>query len=85
LIELFLKFREKGFMPFEIPWLIKDAIHLAANSGITITDVNQELEELGWGIEIIDNETFKQISSVAANNDHSDYIVKPSDRTDIYA
>jgi len=72
-------------MPFEIPWLIKDAIHLAANSGITITDVNQELEELGWGIEIIDNETFKQISSVAANNDHSDYIVKPSDRTDIYA
>jgi len=31
LIELFLSFREKGYMAIEIPWLIKDAIHLTAD------------------------------------------------------
>jgi len=73
LIELFLSFREKGYMAIEIPWLIKDAIHITANSEHTITDINRELEDLGWGIEIIDNATYKQIISFVDNRDSSNY------------
>jgi hypothetical protein len=34
----------------------------------TITTIDQELEELGWGINIMDNTTFKLITSLVEGN-----------------
>ena len=51
-------------MPVEIPGLIKDVFNIFNNPVLsTLADVNQELEDLGWGIEIIDNITYKLINS----------------------
>lgn len=83
LSELLLSFREKGYMAIEIPWLIKDVIHLTANSEYTITDINREMEDLGWGIEIMDNETYKQIIAFVDNMDDFNYRAIFSDGTDI--
>ena len=61
---LFQRFQSIGFMPIEIPGLIKDVSFLLKNyQYFTIADNNQELEKLGWGIEIIDNVTYKLITS----------------------
>ncbi len=62
--DLFLRFQTKGFMPIEIPGLIKDVFNVFKNHRyFTITDINQELEDLGWGIEIMDNVTYELINS----------------------
>ena len=59
---LSLKFKAKGFMPFEIPGLINDVFTiLYKGEYCNISKVNQELEDLGWGIEILDNDTYKII------------------------
>ena len=63
--DLFLRFQTKGFMPIEIPGLIKDVFNILDNDGYcTITAVNQEMEELGWGIEIMDNVTYELVNSL---------------------
>ena len=62
---LFLRFQAKGFMPIEIPGLIKDVFNIIGKDRYcTITDANQELEDLGWGIEIMDNVTYDLINSL---------------------
>ena len=62
---LFLRFQAKGFMPIEIPGLIKDVFNIIGQDRYcTITDANQELEDLGWGIEIMDNVTYDLINSL---------------------
>lgn len=62
---LFLRFQTKGFMPIEIPGLIKDVFNILGNDGYcTITAVNQEMEDLGWGIEIMDNVTYELVNSL---------------------
>ena len=69
LSDLFLRFQIKGFMPIEIPELIKDVLNLMENQKIcTITAVDQELEELGWGINIMDNATYELITSLLEGN-----------------
>ena len=62
--DLFHMFQKKGFMPIEIPGLIKD-VYIILDKGryCTITEVNQELEDLGWGIEIMDNVTYELINT----------------------
>ncbi|MBW2604317.1 MAG: hypothetical protein JRE28_08375 [Deltaproteobacteria bacterium] len=66
--DLFLKFRTKGFMPIEIPGLIKDVFNILCNGEYcTIAAVNQEMEDLGWGIEIIDNVTYELANSLVQN------------------
>jgi hypothetical protein len=62
--DLFQRFKTKGFMPVEIPGLMKDVFNILGKGRYcTITDINQELEELGWGIEIMDNTTYELINS----------------------
>ncbi len=67
--DLFLRFQKKGFMPIEISGLVKDVLDIMDNLKIcTITTIDQELEELGWGINIMDNATYELITSVVESN-----------------
>ena len=73
--DLFQRFKTKGFMPIEIPGLVKDAINIIGSSGYsTITAINQELEDLGWGIGIIDNVTHELIISLLEDNSSIDVV-----------
>jgi hypothetical protein len=63
--DLSLRFQTKGFIPIEIPGLMKDIFNIFNNPVYsTITDINQELEDLGWGIEIMDDATYELINSI---------------------
>jgi hypothetical protein len=63
--DLFLSFQKKGFMSIEIPGLMQDVFNIIGKGRYcTITDANQELENLGWGIEIMDNVTYQLLSSL---------------------
>lgn len=63
--DLSLRFQTKGFIPIEIPGLMKDIFNIFSNPVYsTITDINQELEDLGWGIEIMDDATYQLINSI---------------------
>ena len=65
LSDIFLSFQTKGFMPIEIPGLIQDVYNIMGKGRYSnITDVNQELEDLGWGLEIMDNVTYDLINSL---------------------
>ena len=63
--DLFLRFQTKGFMSIEIPGLIQDVFNIIGKGRYcTITAANQELEDLGWGIEIMDYVTYELINSL---------------------
>ena len=63
--DLFHRFQTKGFMPIEIPDLVNDVIEIVANGDhCEITTIDQELEELGWGINVMDNVTYGLIKSL---------------------
>ena len=63
--DLFLRFQTKGFMRIEIPGLIQDVFNIIGKGKYcTITDTNIELEDLGWGLEIMDNVTYELINSL---------------------
>ena len=63
--DLFLRFQTKGFMLIEIPGLIQYVFNIIGKGKYcTITDANQELEDLGWGLEIMDNVTYDLINSL---------------------
>ena len=63
--DLFLSFQTKGFMSIEIPGLIQDVFNIIGKGKYcTITDTNKELEDLGWGLEIMDNVTYELINSL---------------------
>jgi hypothetical protein len=63
--ELSLLLEKKGFIPIEVDGLIKDIIHyLPSMKFCSRTKINQELEELGWGIGTIDSVTYKAILSM---------------------
>ena len=65
LSDIFLSFQTKGFMPIEIPGLIQDVYNIMGKGRYSnITNVNQELEDLGWGLEIMDNVTYDLINSM---------------------
>ncbi len=71
--DLSLRFQTKGFMPIEIPRLIKDVFNIIGNGRYyTMNVVNQELEDLGWGIGIMDNDTYEMIYSLVKNTSFSD-------------
>jgi hypothetical protein len=56
-------------MPIEIPGLVKDVLHIMENQDLcSIKTIDQELEELGWGINIMDNKTFELITSLVEGN-----------------
>jgi hypothetical protein len=63
--DLFLSFQKKGFMSIEIPGLLQDLFNIIGKGRYcTITDANRELEDLGWGVEPMDNVTYQLISSL---------------------
>ncbi len=63
--DLSLRFQTKGFMPIEIPGLIQDLFNMLGKGRyFTITYINKELEDLGWGLEIMDNVTYELINSL---------------------
>jgi len=67
--DLFLRFQIKGFMSIEIPELVKDVLDIMDNRELsTITAIDQELEELGWGLNIMDNTTYELITSLVEGN-----------------
>jgi hypothetical protein len=67
--DLFLRFQIKGFMPIEIPELVKDVLDIMdSREPCTMTTIDQELEELGWGINIMDNATYELITSLVESN-----------------
>ena len=71
--DLSLRFQTKGFMPIEISGLIKDVFNIIGNGRYyTMSVVNQELEDLGWGIGIMDNDTYEMIYSLVKNTSFSD-------------
>ena len=73
--DLFQGFKTKGFMPIEIPGLVKDAFNIISNSEYSaITTIDQELEDLGWGIGVMDNVTHKLITSLLNNNGFTDVV-----------
>ena len=52
-------------MPIEISGLIQDIFNMLGKGRYcTITNVNRELEDLGWGIGIMDNVTYELINSL---------------------
>jgi hypothetical protein len=62
---------KKGFTSLEIPELLNDLIRLVRQDEICTTNyINQELENLGWGIQIIDEALFREIGCLFANNEH---------------
>ncbi len=71
--DLSLRFQTKGFMPIEIPGLIKDIFNIICNGRYyTMNVVNRKLEDLGWGIGIMDKDTYEMIYSLVENTSFSD-------------
>ena len=71
--DLFLRFKTKGFMPIEITGLIKDVFNIIGNGETcAITTIDQELEDFGWGVGIIDNITYELITSLLEYNNSTD-------------
>ena len=59
------KFLKKGFTPVELPDLLNDlALLFIQSKRFTTNNINQELENLGWGIELLDEYLFKEIESL---------------------
>ena len=68
--DLFMKFEAKGFLPIEIPDLVKDALTIASTGeNTTISAVDQELEDLGWGIGVLDAQTYHLITHLNAHDE----------------
>jgi len=64
--DLSLRFHTKGFIPIEISGLIKDVFNILDEGRYcTRTEVNQELEDLGWGIGIMDNVSYALMNALA--------------------
>ena len=73
--DLLESFKKKGFMAVELPGLVKDVLDIVGTSGYsTITTIDQELEDLGWGISIMDNVTYELITSLLENNSSADVV-----------
>lgn len=67
---LFLKLTHKGLMPVEIPRIIKDVVNIVNDGGeFTAGIVNERLEHMGWGEQIIDEFTFELIIFFLENRD----------------
>jgi hypothetical protein len=63
--KLYLRFRAKGFMPVEVHSLTKDVLIILGNGRHFTRDaINREMEDLGWGIEILDKDTYNLANSL---------------------
>ena len=72
---MFQRFKTKGLMPVEIPGLVKDVLNIIGTSGYSvIITIDQELEDLGWSIGIMDNVTHELITSLLEDNSSTDVV-----------
>ena len=56
------RFYDKGLMPIEIKRVIRDILNIIGNGGFYNAGIlNQKLERLGWGKNIVDNFIFELI------------------------
>ena len=71
--DLLERFKTKGFIAIELPGLVKDVLNIFS-TGVysTITSIDQELEDLGWGIGIMDKMTHDLITSLLKDNSPAD-------------
>lgn len=62
---LLQKLSHKGLTPVEVPRRVKDVLSIVGEGGeFTTYTINQRLESLGWGKEIVDPFTFELIIAV---------------------
>jgi P2-related tail formation protein len=55
-------FRVQGFQSFEIRELVKDVFSIVRHEERgSLGAMNRELEDLGWGIDVMDRETFNTL------------------------
>jgi hypothetical protein len=56
------RFYSKGLMPIEIKRLTRDILNIIGHGGFYNADImNQKLERLGWGKNIVDNYIFEML------------------------
>lgn len=66
---LFFRLQTKGFMSIEIPDLVKDVFDIMGDEEhCTLARIEEELEDLGWGIGIMDYEIYELITSLVEGN-----------------
>ena len=67
--DLIVRLRTKGFLPVEIPDFVNDTLNLVGSDNCSsINDVNHELEDFGWGIDIMDHGTYGLITALCEKN-----------------
>jgi hypothetical protein len=55
-------FEQKGLHQQELPYFIEDVIEfIDSKRPMSLQLLNQELEALGWGIQLVDEAAYKQI------------------------
>jgi hypothetical protein len=55
-------FKEKGLYQEEFPYFIKDILsYMDQKENMPLNSLNQELEILGWGIQIMDEAAYRQM------------------------
>ena len=57
------RFKAKGFRSSEIQGLLIDILGILDEGGhSTMAYFNRELEDLGWGVDIVDDDTYRLIT-----------------------
>ena len=52
---LLFRLSDKGVVPSHVPGLVRDVLNIVKDDGhVSLDNVNQKLESLGWGEEILD-------------------------------
>ena len=69
--ELKQQLNHLGLRQVDVPIFINDIECLAKDyENLSYGILNHELEELGWGVEIVDRDMFKSILMVLSEKDH---------------
>ena len=66
-------FQNQGLYQEEFPYIMKDIFNYIDQSGnAPLNLINQELEALGWGIQLIDETVYKDLLILHQNKHHID-------------
>jgi hypothetical protein len=63
------KFVDRGFLSVEFPRLMKDISYITSGGMHNLRQVNEELEQLGWGIQALRASDLDQIVHILENGD----------------
>ena len=71
---------DKGLIPTEVSRLVKDAANIVGEGGeFTVALLNEKLESLGWGRQILDQLSFEQTLLFVENKNYY-RVAKPINR-----